>query len=122
MRWATNLLCMYRIEESVIVFTGKTLDYIFGSYFQLKNDVFNRPLNPLQTYSVTPLETFLKEIFGEDKRMTDLGQHPRVMTISLADDVIPHQLCLFRSYIGPYGNQHDATGYFTDIIEPGECE
>ena len=133
MRLTTNSLRIgFRTDKSVIVLTGKTLDYLFGSYFQLKNEVFKIGVKErLCGYDVQMLETFLKEVFGEDIRMMELRPpnssetRPRVMVTSAAVDVKPHQLCLFRNYIGPYPNEHNehaVTRYFPDFDQPGECK
>lgn len=59
-------------ETVVLLFVGKSMEYLRCLYFRMKEQVFkgSRP------YESAPLEEFLKKEFGEDTKMADV-QYPR---------------------------------------------
>ncbi|KAK1341605.1 hypothetical protein QTO34_018020 [Cnephaeus nilssonii] len=78
------------------VFLGKSMVYMRGVYFRMKDEVFrgSRP------YESGPLEEFLKREFGEHTKMTDIKK-PKVMLTGTLSDRQPAELHLFRNYEAP---------------------
>ncbi|KAH3802149.1 hypothetical protein DPMN_155820 [Dreissena polymorpha] len=74
--------------------TGKPISHIKEMYKRLKDQVYNgsRP------YDSAPLETFLKQEFGEATVMSDI-RYPRVLVTSVEGDHDPWKLHMFRSYM-----------------------
>ncbi|XP_033738076.1 85/88 kDa calcium-independent phospholipase A2-like [Pecten maximus] len=72
---------------------GKSLTYLKGLYFRLKDEVFTgtRP------YATEPFEEMLKREFGDTKVMTDII-HPKVVVMGVYGDRHPTELHLFRTY------------------------
>ncbi|XP_033630973.1 85/88 kDa calcium-independent phospholipase A2-like [Asterias rubens] len=83
-----------------------------GLYFGLKNSVFfgNRP------YPSEPLETFLKQLFGEDTKMDTIVKHKVLVTATLGDRT-PPPLHMFRSYEPPKCSSSAALVYNKDTFE-----
>ncbi|XP_052237773.1 85/88 kDa calcium-independent phospholipase A2-like [Dreissena polymorpha] len=77
--------------------TGKPISEIRQMYYQLKDQVFNGS----KPYASAPIETLLKQTFGENKVMTDIT-HPKVLITGVLGDHSPWKLHLFRSYMKEY--------------------
>ncbi|XP_013395642.1 85/88 kDa calcium-independent phospholipase A2-like [Lingula anatina] len=81
---------------ALAILHGKTLRYTMGLYFRLKSQVFvgGRP------YNSEKFESFLKQEFGENTKMTDVTE-PKVMVTGVLADRHPAELHLFRNYVSP---------------------
>lgn len=77
--------------------SGKSIREVFCLYFRLKEHTFvgGRP------YPSEALETILKECFGEDTCMSDVGRPPRLLVTGCLADRKPVDLHLFRNYESP---------------------
>lgn len=73
----------------------------FSAYLRLKDAVFTG--NP--PYDPAALETFLREMFGDNVKMSECPPTPRIAVTSLRVDCWPTQLHLFRNYSPPLPSQ-----------------
>jgi calcium-independent phospholipase A2 len=82
---------------ALAILHGKSMRYCLGAYLTLKDDVFEKQKPP---YDATPLEKFLKEVFGEQAILSQYTS-PRIIVTSVLADRWPTKLHMFRNYKAP---------------------
>ncbi|CAK5018338.1 unnamed protein product [Meloidogyne enterolobii] len=91
-------------------------------YLRLKDEIFLTRSNPLVPYPDEKIEKFLKENFGENRKMANIkNKKLKVFVTATKADQIPIKMILYRSYDTPLKKPIDPLPQNVNIWKAARC-